>query len=91
MAMNGTFDLAKQAEQYYDRVLRARLEPEHRNEFVAVEPISGDYFLGQTLSEAIGAARDAYPDRLSHALRIGHKAALHFGIREKQLRQIGIS
>lgn len=80
MSTNHTCDLAQQAEQLYDRVLRARLEREHQNEFVAVEPISGDYFLGRTLSEAIGAARDAYPDRLAHALRIGHRAALHFGV-----------
>jgi hypothetical protein len=31
------------------------------------------------LSEAIGAARRSYPDRLAHAMRVGHKAAVHFG------------
>jgi hypothetical protein len=67
------------AERLYDEHLRARLECAHRDEFVAVEPISGDYFLGRSLSEAIGAARDAYPDRLAHAMRVGHKTALHFG------------
>jgi hypothetical protein len=50
------------------------------NAFVAIEPVSGDYFLGCTLSEAIGASRSKYPDRLAHALRVGHKAAIHFGL-----------
>ena len=45
-----------------------------------IEPISGDYFLGQTLSEAIGASRSRHPDRLAHAMRVGHRAAVHFGL-----------
>jgi hypothetical protein len=56
------------------------LEPAHNDEFVAIEPISGEYFLGRTLSEAIGASRSKYPDRLAHALRVGHKATVHFGL-----------
>jgi len=67
------------ARRIYDELLRATLEASHMNEFVAIEPISGEYFLGRTLSEAIGAAREKYPDRLAHALRVGHKAAVHLG------------
>src|SRR3972149_5910198 len=65
-------DFVRRAELLYEQKLRAKLEVAHRDEFVAVEPVSGDYFLGKTLSEAIGAAREANPDRLSHALRVGH-------------------
>jgi hypothetical protein len=73
-------ELVHRAENLYAGKLRLELEANHPNEFVAVEPDSGDYFLGQTLSEALGAARDAHPDRLSHAMRIGHQTALHFGV-----------
>ena len=59
---------------------RSVLEPEHMDEFVAIEPESGDYFLGKALSEATQAARRSYPDRWTHAIRIGHSAALHFGM-----------
>jgi len=45
----------------------------------SIEPVSGDYFLGRSLSEAIGAARKAHPSRLAHAIRVGHQPALHFG------------
>jgi hypothetical protein len=72
--------LARNAEKQYAERLRAQLEPKHADEFVAIEPVSGDYFLGNTLSEAIGAARSAHPQRLSHAIRVGHDAALHFGV-----------
>ena len=68
------------ARRIYDENLRPVLEPEHNDEFVAIEPVSGDYFLGRTLSEAIGASRSRYPDRLAHALRVGHQAAIHFGM-----------
>jgi hypothetical protein len=71
--------LARQAELIYEQRLKDRLEESHRNEFLAIEPVSGDFFLGRTLGEAIAAARQAHPDRLSHALRIGHKAAVHLG------------
>jgi hypothetical protein len=73
-------EFVRRAEEVYATRLRSVLEPEHLGEFVAIEPQSGDYFLGKTLSEAIGAARRSYPDRLAHAMRVGHKAALHFGV-----------
>ena len=73
-------NIAEQARQIYEKRLRASLEESHVNEFVAIEPISGEYFLGQTLSDAIGASRTKYPDRLVHALRVGHKAAIHIGL-----------
>jgi hypothetical protein len=73
-------NIAQRARHIYEQRLKVRLEESHANEFVAIEPISGDFFLGQTLSEAIGASREKYPDRLAHALRVGHEAAIHFGM-----------
>jgi hypothetical protein len=73
-------ELVNRAELLYAERLRSDLEATHPDEFVAVEPISGDHFLGKTLSVALGAAHDAHPDRLSHAMRVGHPAALHFGV-----------
>ena len=70
----------RRAEEIYASKLRAMLEPDHLDQYVAIEPDSGDYFLGQTLNEATIAARKAYPDRLTHAMRVGHRAALHFGL-----------
>jgi hypothetical protein len=71
------------AEAIYASRLRAILEPEHVDEFVAIEPESGDYFLGKTLNEATRAARQKYPDRLTHAMRVGRRAALHFGMQTR--------
>lgn len=74
-----TDDLVRQGQEIYDRKLKALLEPAHVNEFLAIEPTSGTYYLGKTLSQAINAAREAYPDRRSYAIRIGHRAAIHIG------------
>jgi len=73
-------ELVRTAEEIYATRLKAVLEPEHMGEFVVIEPESGDYFLGRTLSEAGRAARRSHPDRLTHTMRVGHKAALHFGM-----------
>lgn len=68
------------AEAIYDSRLKAILEPDHEHSFVAIEPDSGDYFLGKTLSEAAQAAREVYADRPTHAMRVGHRVAIHFGM-----------
>jgi hypothetical protein len=80
MTEPGIDDFVRKAEEIYATRLRRVLEPEHTDEFVAIEPESGDYFLGKTLSEAMVAARRSHPDRLAHAMRVGHRAALHFGM-----------
>jgi hypothetical protein len=72
--------VAQRAKQIYEHSLKASLEGTHQDEFVAIEPESGDFFLGRTLSEAIGKSRSKHPDKLAHALRVGHTAAIHFGM-----------
>ncbi len=80
MASEHSLDVARRATEIYDMRLRVMLETDHRNAYVAVEPDSGDYFLGDTLSEAIQAARTAHPNRISFALRVGHPSAVHLGV-----------
>ncbi len=45
-------ELARRVEELYDQRLKTLLEAAHRDEFVEIEPDSGDYFLGPTLCEA---------------------------------------
>jgi len=72
-------ELAKNAEEIYATRLRDKLEKDHWNAFLAIEPISGEYFLGKTASEAASAAEKKHPDRLTHILRVGHEAAVEIG------------
>jgi hypothetical protein len=72
-------DLIRRSEKIYEDRFKSELERTHLNYFVAIEPDSEKYFLGQTLSEAAAAAHAAYPDRRAYVLRVGHPAAVHIG------------
>lgn len=71
--------VAAKAKAIYREKYQASLEASSRDEFVCIEPESGEYFLGETFDDAVNKAIDAYPDRLTHTLRIGHAVALHLG------------
>ena len=79
MASKLSTDLGARATTIYQERLRVRLKTTNSDDFVAIEPESGDFFLGKTLSEAIQAARAAHPARLPFALRIGHHSTVELG------------
>jgi hypothetical protein len=68
------------ASAIYEQGLRKQLEATNPDDFVAIEPESGDFFLGKTLSDAIQAARAAHPARLVLALRVGHRSTVELGV-----------
>jgi hypothetical protein len=68
------------AREIYESQLRGELEGKHPGKYVCIEPVSGKYFLGDTFDEAVNAALDVFPERLTHTLRIGHRAAMHLGV-----------
>lgn len=72
--------VAADAKRIYEQQLRVKLEDSQRGRFLAIEPISGDYFLGDSLDEAVNAALEKHPNRLTHTIRVGHPAALHLGV-----------
>jgi len=80
MISEQTADVARRATELYDEKLRSELEATNMHAFVAIEPDSGHFFLGKTLSEAMQASRAAYPDRLAFGIRVGHSAAVHIGV-----------
>lgn len=79
MVSADTKAIIERAKRIYAEQLQAVLEPQHWNRFVAIEPESGEYFLGDTFDAAVKAARAKHPSRLSHTIRIGHRAAFHLG------------
>jgi hypothetical protein len=77
MVSADTHRVIEKAKRLYAERLQAELELRHRNRFVAIEPESGEYFLGDTFDEAVKSANAKHPTRLSHTIRIGHRAAFH--------------
>lgn len=71
-----SLDVARRARCIYEELLRYELEREHAGRYVAIEPDTSSYFLGDTLSEAIQHARRAFPDRLVFAQRIATKFSI---------------
>jgi hypothetical protein len=74
-----TRSVTDRAKRLYAEQLQTALEAEHHGRFVAIEPESGDHFVADTLDGAVRAAREAHPHRISHVMRVGHKAAIHIG------------
>lgn len=72
-------DVIARGKKVYDGKLKGELEPEHRGRYVAVEPDTARYFLGDTSAEAVGAAHDAMPEARFYLKRIGYTAAHSVG------------
>jgi hypothetical protein len=71
-----TAELIERSQKIYEERYKAELERTHPNYFVAIEPESGDYFLGRTLSEAAAAQDSVHPDRRAAVLRVGQKVTV---------------
>lgn len=71
--------LCDEGQAFYESHLRAALEPDHSGEFVAIEPSAARYFLGQTATAALVAARNALPDSQFFLTRVGRNTAHKIG------------
>lgn len=63
-------EIATKGKQIYQR-LQAELEEKYLGRFVAIEVESGDYFVGDTLTEADAKAREKHPDQVFYVVRVG--------------------
>ena len=84
MATSESQDLAQRAEQIYNQRLRHQLEQTHHDWFVAIEPDSGDYFLGRKLDEAIRSAHAAHPATAQRIARQRPTAVSSAGCRQRE-------
>ncbi len=51
-----------------------QLEAEHKGMVAAIEPDSGEYFLGKKTITAVGKGRRKYPEAVFYCIRIGYDA-----------------
>lgn len=72
--MNNNFsDLTKRGIEFYERELKAVLEPDHNGKFVAIEPDSETYFVHENRTQVALEARASLPDKLFYFTRVGQK------------------
>jgi len=62
--------------------LRESFEKLHFGKFVAIEPESRRYFIGDTFLEAAMQAKKEIPNRMPFVIRVGFDAAVHIGAAE---------
>jgi len=67
------------ARQFDESELKARLEPFHSGEYVAIVPQIRECFIANSFVAAALAARAAQPDQTPFVIRVGHDAAFHIG------------
>ena len=71
--------LVEDGEAFYESHLKEKLEPAHSGEFVAIQPSAARYFLGQTATAALVAARTAMPESQFYLTRVGRSTAHKIG------------
>ena len=65
------------AKEEYER-LRPTVEKKYPNQFIAIDPISKEYFIDPVSAVALKKAADRFPGRSFYITRIGAETAFSF-------------
>lgn len=71
--------LVDESKALYEKQLKAILEPHHFGEYVAIEPVTGRYFIGETATAALVSASKEMPEHQFFLMRVGYPAAHKLG------------
>ena len=66
-------ELVEKGEKIYAQI-KEKLLPEYKGKIAAIEVDSGDYFLGESIIDAGEKAKEKYPTKFFHFVRIGYTA-----------------
>ena len=64
-------EIERKGQEIYEQKLKEQLEKEHLGKYVAIDIETEEYFLGETLDEALTLARNKYPNKIFHSIKIG--------------------
>lgn len=62
---------------YYEKI-KGELDAKIRGKIVAINPDNGDYFIGNSVLEAVKKGRARYPDCVFYAVKVGYPAVYSF-------------
>jgi hypothetical protein len=71
--------LATRGRRFYEQHLKALLEPADNGKFLAIEPDSGQYFIGADRTSVALEALSQMPDKLFFLMRVGFPAVDKLG------------
>jgi len=66
-------DFADKGDKIYEQI-KNKLEKTHKGDIVAIEVESGDYVIGSDLVDAGNRAKEKYPNKIFHFIKIGYPA-----------------
>ncbi len=72
--VDGLKELGERAKIIYEKKLKRKLEPRYKGHIVVIEVDSGDWFLGESVADGALKAKEKYPDKIFHFIRIGYRA-----------------
>lgn len=74
--MNTPIDeIAKKGQELYDTKLKTKLEKRFYGKYAAIDVESGEYFIGDTLVDALTKAKTKFPSQIFHSVKIGSTGA----------------
>lgn len=72
--VDGLKELADKAKIIYEKKLKKKLEPRYNGQIVAIEVDNEDWFMGESVAETALKAKEKYPEKMFHFIRIGYRA-----------------
>ena len=79
MNKKGFSELTQRGIEFYEKHLKAKLEPAHNGEFVAIEPFSGRYFLDKDSTQVALKALAELPNEKFFFARVGYEYSHKIG------------
>lgn len=80
-------NISEASKTFYENNLKAKLEPSENGKFVAIEPESETFFIGDTALEAIKKGRAKSSNQMFFLIRVGFPTAYKIGGYGKRSRQ----
>lgn len=71
-------EITKKGQEIYDEKLKNELEPEYNGKFVVIEVESEEYFVDESLEQALEKAKKKFPDKVFYSTRIGYPGVFTF-------------
>ena len=77
-AMDGDVVCAIGQAIYRERI-RPLVHPQHKGKLVVIDVETGDYEMDYSPGRAMGRLRERHPECFTFLVRVGYRAAYHFG------------
>lgn len=74
-----TEEIVRRGKEIYDRDIRARVEEQHRGQFLVVDIFTGEYEIARNDGTASERLRARCPNALTYGVRIGSPVAYRLG------------